>query len=326
MLAPGDVLFVPAFYLHTALALNAAASVALCSPSDAERAAVALETLPRPSTARRSRATARLAQADARARARALRAARRARARRSTRRRPARAPCECRRAPDAGDRAPPARGVVIERLAPAFLGVDAWRALVGGVAAASDGADAADAADAAAAAPPLRAPLAAADAHNGARAAFFRAVCGDREAAAADALADDAAAAELERGGGVPPTARTRPTRRRRRRASARTAPARPKTRGARRRARARSCSRARRRSRIPSCSTARRATKLLAAASGVRGVLVQNLVEEAAAFVVGTEVDALLSLPDGRPAKERRFGRAQVSAKARYEYSAKSP
>ena len=44
----GDVLFIPALWLHTFTALEPSASVALCSPSAAHAAAVALEALPLP--------------------------------------------------------------------------------------------------------------------------------------------------------------------------------------------------------------------------------------------------------------------------------------
>uniref|UniRef100_A0A7S2SVF9 JmjC domain-containing protein n=1 Tax=Rhizochromulina marina TaxID=1034831 RepID=A0A7S2SVF9_9STRA len=48
LLEPGDVLFIPGFFLHTAFAVSDSVSVAVCSPSAAERAAFRLEGLPIP--------------------------------------------------------------------------------------------------------------------------------------------------------------------------------------------------------------------------------------------------------------------------------------
>ena len=46
MLDPGDVLFIPAFWLHTATAESDSASLSLCSSSAAEVAAMAIESFP----------------------------------------------------------------------------------------------------------------------------------------------------------------------------------------------------------------------------------------------------------------------------------------
>ena len=48
VLKPGDVLFIPAFWLHTASAETESVSLALCSTSSAEEAAFALDSLPLP--------------------------------------------------------------------------------------------------------------------------------------------------------------------------------------------------------------------------------------------------------------------------------------
>lgn len=47
-LDPGDVLYIPPFWLHTATALDDSASLSLCSASVAQEAAEDLEYLPLP--------------------------------------------------------------------------------------------------------------------------------------------------------------------------------------------------------------------------------------------------------------------------------------